>query len=53
MRLLFPQDMLAAWLGCFDRVLDVAAAPFRCSPEHLSGFRELLEGFSGWMVNAE
>lgn len=43
----------AVWLGCFDKVLAVAEARYRFPREHLADFREFLEGFSGWMVNAE
>lgn len=43
----------AVWLECFGRVLATAEARYGFPPEHLADFRAFLEGFSGWMVNAE
>ena len=43
----------AVWLACFDKVLVSAEARYDFPREHLAGFREFLEGFSAWMVNAE
>ncbi|HED64980.1 MAG TPA: hypothetical protein ENJ09_05425 [Planctomycetes bacterium] len=43
----------AAWLACFDVVLEVAEERYGFPPEHLPEFRAFLESFSAWMVNAE
>ncbi|MGQ0604833.1 MAG: globin domain-containing protein [Anaerolineales bacterium] len=40
------------WLECFERVLERASQKYNFPAEHLSGFREFLQGFSMWMVNA-
>lgn len=49
----FPIDEKARreWLACFDRVLAEAPARYGFPVEHLQGFREFLDAFSGWMVN--
>lgn len=49
----FPIDEAArrTWLDCFRRVLAEAPARYGFPAEHLPGFLEFLEGFSGWMVN--
>jgi hemoglobin len=39
------------WLECFDRVLEGADVKYHFPPQHLSGFKEFLKGFSAWMVN--
>jgi hemoglobin len=41
------------WLACFRRVLENAPEAYNFPAEHLAGFSEFLEGFSGWMVNTE
>jgi len=40
------------WLECFNRVLDNATERYNFPAESLPQFREFLEGFAGWMVNA-
>lgn len=49
----FPIDEAARreWLACFDRVLEDAPARYGFPAEHLQGFRDFLDAFSGWMVN--
>jgi hemoglobin len=39
------------WLDCFTRVLEGADAKYSFPVEHVSGFKEFLKSFSGWMVN--
>lgn len=39
------------WLECFKRVLANAPEKYNFPAEHLPGFIEFLDGFSGWMVN--
>ena len=39
------------WVACFDKVLENAEKNYNFPPEHLSGFRQFLDGFSRWMVN--
>lgn len=41
-----------AWLACFDVVLDVAEERYGFPMEHMEGFKQFLESFSAWMVNA-
>ena len=43
----------AEWLEQFDLILAAAESRYGFPPEHLSGFRDFLESFSAWMVNAE
>jgi len=43
----------ATWLAAFERVLEHAEERYGFPPEHLPGFRDFLESFSAWMVNAE
>jgi hemoglobin len=42
----------AVWLQCFERILDRAVIDFGFPAEHLEGFRQFLQKFSQWMVNA-
>jgi hemoglobin len=46
-----PQSR-AEWLACFERVLGHAVQDFDFPAEHLEGFRQFLQKFSLWMVNA-
>lgn len=39
------------WLLCFDRILVDADKKYHFPIEHVEGFRQFLERFSGWMVN--
>ena len=39
------------WLDCFFRTLDSAEQKYNFPAEHLPGFKQFLEDFSGWMVN--
>ena len=41
------------WVDCFFRVLTNAEERYGFPAEHLDAFRDWLEGFSRWMVNAE
>ena len=41
------------WLDCFDRVLADAPQKYEFPDQHLEGFRQFLNGFSGWMVNSK
>lgn len=41
------------WLACFERVLNQAIEKYNFPAAHLPGFRAFLQGFSGWMVNAQ
>lgn len=47
------EERRVEWLACFERVLAHAVERYQFPPEHLTGFREFLRGFSGWMVNAQ
>lgn len=40
------------WRDCFYRVLDDAASSYGFPAAHLPAFREFIERFSLWMVNA-
>jgi hemoglobin len=40
------------WLACFERILARAVSDFGFPAEHLEGFRQFLQKFSMWMVNA-
>lgn len=40
------------WVACFNRVLDHATERYNFPAEALPQFREFLDGFAGWMVNA-
>ncbi len=42
----------AEWLACFERILTRAVDDFAFPAEHLAGFRQFLQKFSLWMVNA-
>jgi len=42
----------AVWFACFERILARAVKDFAFPAEHLEGFRQFLEKFSLWMVNA-
>ena len=42
----------AEWLLCFERILARAVSDFAFPAEHLEGFRQFLQKFSLWMVNA-
>jgi hemoglobin len=39
------------WLDCFFRTLEGAEQKYNFPAEHLPGFKQFLEDFSGWMVN--
>lgn len=39
------------WLSCFRIVLNDAEKKYNFPPQHLPGFWNFLEQFSGWMVN--
>lgn len=51
----FPIDEQArqTWMSCFKHVLRNAEEKYAFPPEHLPGFIQFLERFSGWMVNKE
>ncbi len=42
-----------AWLACWDEVLADAPARYGFPAGHLPAYRDFLDSFSAWMVNAE
>ena len=47
-----PKDR-DVWLACFFKVLESAPEKYAFPRQHLADFRNYLNGFSAWMVNAQ
>lgn len=47
------EEARRVWLECFKETLEDADVKYHFPKEHIKGFWDFLESFSGWMVNTK